>query len=193
MSARGATPARARGPSWCWTGRGGGRPAWHGAGAGREADAAAGAAPPVPCVRNFGWFSPRAQTHTAHAHTTHMFACNLQAHPTQHSTRVHTQHSAQHTHAHIHACTTHNTNTYAHTHVCTHAQLGTAPVHPVPAPRSPRLLSAEATCAEQCGPKEQASTTLVGRGFPWGTCSVRVLARFWGRHGGGLNSAVARG
>lgn len=193
MSARGATLARARGPSWCWTGRGGGRPAWHGAGAGREADAAAGAAPPVPCVRNFGWFSPRAQTHTAHAHTTHVFACNLQAHPTQHSTRVHTQHSAQHTHAYIHACTTHNTNTYAHTHVCTHAQLGTAPVHPVPAPGSPRLLSAEAACAEQCGPKEQASTTLVGRGFPWGACSVRVLARFWGRHGGGLNSAVARG
>lgn len=193
MSARGATPARARGPSWCWTGRGRGCPAQRGAGAGREADAAAGAAPPVPCVRNFGWFSPRAQTHTAHAHTTHVFACNLQAHPTQHSTRVHTQHSAQHTHAHIHACTTHNTNTYAHTHVCTHAQLGTAPVHPVPAPGSPRLLSAEAACAEQCGPKEQASTTLVGRGFPWGTCSVRVLARFWGRLGGGLNSAVARG
>lgn len=132
-------------------------------------------------------------THSTRAHTTHVFACNLQAHPTQHSTRVHTQHSAQHTHAHIHACTTHNTNTYAHTHVCTHAQLGTAPVHPVPAPGSPRLLSAEAACAEQCGPKEQASTTLVGRGFPWGACSVRVLARFWGRHGGGLNSAVARG
>lgn len=191
MSARSATPARARGPSWCWTGRGGGRPARHGAGAGREADAAAGAAPPVPCVRNFGWFSPRAHTqHTRTQHTCSHVTCRHTPHNTAHVCIHNIQHN---THAHIHACTTHNTNTYAHTHVCTHAQLGTAPVHPVPAPGSPHLLSAEAACAEQCGPKEQASTTLVGRGFPWGTCSVRVLARFWGRHGGGLNSAVARG
>lgn len=151
MSARGATPARARGRSWCWTGRGGGRPARRGAGAGREVDAAAGAAPPVPCVRNFGWFSPRAQTHTAHAHTTHVFACNLQAHPTQHSTRVHTQHSAQHTHAHIHACTTHNTNTYAHP-TCAHMHswgqppctLCPHPGLPVYSLQRPRVLSSVA-------------------------------------------------
>lgn len=152
MSARGATPARARGPSWCWTGRGDGRPARHGAGAGREADAAAGAAPPVPCVRNFGWFSPRAQTHTAHAHTQHTCS-HVTCRHTPHNTAHVCIHNIQHnTHMHTYMPVPHTTQTRTHIPTCAHTHswgqppctLCPHPGLPVYSLQRPRVLSSVA-------------------------------------------------